>query len=99
MEKRQNLSMINDIINNGDIKMLTNITEGFQITIPAKIRKIFGLGKGSLIDIELNEKKKEIIIKPVNEMSLEEAFARADSFKEHSLTPEDLEKMEDEIYN
>ena len=77
--------------------MITKISKGYQITIPAEIRKKFELGIGSPLDIEV--KKKEIVLKPINpKKELERLFKEADKFPRHNLTPKDLEKMDDDIY-
>ncbi|MBI2650496.1 AbrB/MazE/SpoVT family DNA-binding domain-containing protein [Candidatus Woesearchaeota archaeon] len=77
------------------MNMLTKISKGYQITIPAKLRHKFGLDIGTAIDIEA--KKDSIVIRPVKE-ELKDLFKEANKFKAHSLTAEDLEKMEDGIY-
>ena len=76
-------------------KMLSKVSKGYQITIPAKLRHKFGLNVGTTIDIEA--KKDKIIIKPVKE-ELEYLFEEAKKFKVHNLSVQDLEKMEDGIY-
>ena len=53
--------------------MITAISKGLQITIPADIREELGLGIGSKVDIECENGK--IIIKPAGE-ELEEIFKR-----------------------
>ena len=75
--------------------MLSKVSKGYQITIPAKMRHKFGLDVGTIIDIEA--KKNKIIIKPIKE-ELEDLLEEAKKFKAHNLAIEDLEKMEDGIY-
>lgn len=75
--------------------MLSKVSKGYQITIPAKIRHKFGLHIGAAIDIE--SKKEYIIITPIKE-NLKELFEEAKKFKRHSLSVQDMEKMEDGIY-
>ena len=77
--------------------MIAKMSKGYQITIPAEIRKKFDLVIGSPIDVEVQ--KKEIILKPINrKKELERLFKEADKFPRNNLTPRDLEKMEDNIY-
>ena len=76
--------------------MLTKISKGLQVTLPADVRKRFNLKAGSKVDIEV--RKDKIIITPLEDMTLENVFKRADTFKRHNLSPEDLEKMEDGLY-
>ena len=77
--------------------MIKRISKGYQITIPAEIRKKFDLTIGTPLDIEV--KKEEIVIKPFQaKKELERLFREADKFPKHNLSLEDLEKMEEEIY-
>ena len=77
--------------------MIKKISKGYQLTIPAEIRKQFDLTIGTPIDIEV--KKEEIVLKPFDaKKELETLFKEADKFPRHNLTPEDLEKMEDDLY-
>ena len=83
---------MNPLIN----EMITKISKGYQITIPAKIRKQFDLTIGTPIEIEV--KKEEILIKPFNaKKEMARLFKESEKFK-HNLSPEDLEKMEYDIY-
>jgi len=77
------------------MKMLTKVSKGYQVTIPAKMRHKLGLDIGTTIDIEA--KKDKIVIKPVKE-ELKELLEEANKFKSHNLKIGDLEKIEDEIY-
>lgn len=76
--------------------MLAKISKGYQLTIPADIRNRFGLRPGTDVDIEV--RKDKIVITPLEDIDMEEAFRRADKLKPHNLTPEELEKIEDELY-
>jgi AbrB family looped-hinge helix DNA binding protein len=79
--------------------MIIKISKGYQITIPAKVRRKFGLGIGTPIDIE--ERGTEIIVKPLGKQAkegLKELFRESDKYKSN-LTPEQLEKMENDIYD
>ena len=77
--------------------MIKKISKGYQITIPAEIRKQFDLTIGTPIDIEV--KKEEIVLKPFNaKKEMEKLFKEAYKFPRHNLSPEDLEKMEDDLY-
>jgi AbrB family looped-hinge helix DNA binding protein len=79
------------------MKMIKRISKGYQITIPAQIRKKFDLTIGTPIDIEAKES--EIVLKPFDaEKEKEKLFKEADRFPRHNLSVEDLEKMEKDIY-
>ncbi len=85
--------LINSLIN----EMIKKISKGYQLTIPADIRKKFDLGIGTPVEIEI--KKDEIVLKPFDaKKELEKLFKEADNFPRHNLSPEDLEKMETDIY-
>lgn len=76
--------------------MMKRISKGYQITIPAEIRKRFDLGIGTPIDIEVQNEK--IILKPFDvKKEMERLFKESEKFK-HSLSAEDLEKMEEDLY-
>jgi AbrB family looped-hinge helix DNA binding protein len=84
---------MNSLVN----EMIKRISKGYQITIPAEIRKQFDLVIGTPIDIEV--KKDEIVLKPFDsKKEMERLFKEADKFPKHNLSPEDLEKMEAELY-
>ncbi|MBI2559167.1 AbrB/MazE/SpoVT family DNA-binding domain-containing protein [Candidatus Woesearchaeota archaeon] len=77
--------------------MIKRISKGYQLTIPADIRKQFDLKIGTPIDIEI--KKEEIVLKPFDaKKEMEKLFKEADKFPRHGLSPEDLEKMEEGVY-
>ncbi len=79
--------------------MITKVSKGYQITIPAEVRHRFGLDIGTPIDIE--ERKSEIVIKPLNRATkegLKELFKESDKYK-LNLTLEQLEEMEEDIYD
>ena len=79
--------------------MITKISKGYQITIPAKVRHRFGLDIGTAIDVE--ERGKEIVIKPLSRTAkdeLKELFKESDKYV-NNLTPEQLEEMEKDIYD
>ena len=79
--------------------MITKVSKGYQITIPAKVRHRFGLDVGTPIDIE--EKGKEIVIRPLGKATkkgLNKLFKESDKYI-NNLTPEQLEEMEKDIYD
>ena len=45
--------------------METTATSKGQIVIPSSIRRKFGIKEGTRIQIEVNEERKEIILKPI----------------------------------
>ena len=71
--------------------MITKITKGQQITIPAEIRKRFNIKKGDIIEIEA--RGNEIVIKVIDE-DLEKVFERAKKIKARAhLTAEEMDKL------
>lgn len=76
--------------------MIKRISKGYQLTIPAEIRKQFDLTIGTPIDIEAD--KDSIILKPLDaKKELEMLFKESKKYK-HNLSPEDLERMEEDLY-
>ena len=55
--------------------MITTISKGYQLTIPAKMRKKLGMNKGSKVELKLDEKHKKITIEPLSTMTFDEIFA------------------------
>ena len=47
------------------MKMLTKISKGYQVTIPAKMRHMFGLGIGTIIDIEAKKSLESLSTSPL----------------------------------
>ena len=79
--------------------MITKISKGYQVTIPAEVRHRFGLDIGTPIDIE--ERGREIIIRPLGKAEkndVEKLFRDSDRYK-HTLTPKQLEEMEKNLYD
>ena len=61
--------------------MLTRLTKGQQVTIPATLRKALKLVEGSLIDIELDRRNERLVLEPVKKTSLQELFDECDKIK------------------
>jgi len=57
------------------------------------------LSKGRNLGGTIYNKREELYNRNILSGDLEEAFKRVKKFKSHNLNPEDLEKMEDEIYD
>ena len=64
--------------------MLTRLTKGLQITIPAKLRNKLDIDERALLDIDIDNTGRRIIISPVKEESLKDLFAECDSIKNKS---------------
>ncbi|MBI2151489.1 AbrB/MazE/SpoVT family DNA-binding domain-containing protein [Candidatus Woesearchaeota archaeon] len=76
--------------------MITAISKGLQITIPADIREELGLGIGSKVDIECENGK--IIIKPVGE-ELEEIFKKTTYLKpKFKLTAKQMDEHNEKMF-
>ena len=74
--------------------MLTKMTKGLQITIPATLRNELEIDEHTILDIELDRKGKTIIIQPVKVHSLKELFAECDAIK--NKTKKSIEELEEE---
>ena len=71
--------------------MITKISKGLQITIPAEFRNKLDLEVGSKIEIDLKDNK--IIISPIDE-DLEKLFKEARKTKPKlKLTAEQMDKL------
>jgi len=80
--------------------MITKVSKGYQITIPANWRKFLGLKIDSQINIELNKKKKQVTIEPLDSEApdFKDLWKEADKY-ENKFTIKDLKKIEDNIYD
>jgi AbrB family looped-hinge helix DNA binding protein len=77
-------------------EMIVEISKGYQISIPAEIRKKFHLGIGSSLDI--SAQKGRIIIEPVKENMLD-MFRNAKNIKpKKNLTVKQMEKLNEGIF-
>ena len=78
------------------LTMITTISKGQQITIPASIRELLGLVIGSKVDMEYE--KGRIIIKPVGE-DLDTFFKRAKHFKpKHKLSAKEMDEFNERAF-
>jgi len=77
--------------------MITKITNGQQITIPAALRNKLKLKPGTTVEIEIKGKK--ITISPIEE-DLEEMFEKTKKIKPKiNISPQEMDKLiEDEIF-
>ena len=66
--------------------MKVKVTRNYQITIPAEIRRISNIRLGDVLEVRYDEKKKEIIIKKVEEKRKTLKIGR-------KLTPEKIEEL------
>jgi len=84
------------LIMNNVSKMIVTISKGQQITIPAEMRKEFDLKIGS--KVEVIKRKKEIVIKPIEE-DLDKIFEEAKSIKpKHNLTAEQMDELNERMF-
>ena len=74
--------------------MLTHMTKGLQITIPAKFRNILGINENTMLDIELDRNRRRVIIEPIEKISLEKLFRECDKVKIKSK--KSIKQMEEE---
>ena len=75
-------------------KMLTKLTKGQQLTIPAFYRHKLGIDESTLLDIDLDEKRKRIIVEPIETQPLEMLFKKWDKVK--LKTRKSIKELEDE---
>lgn len=74
--------------------MLTKLTKGQQLTIPAVYRHKLGIDESTVLDIDLDEKEKKIIVEPVETQPLEKLFEKWDKVK--LRTRKSIKELEDE---
>jgi len=75
---------------------LIEMSKGYQITIPAKIRNKIGLRIGSKLDVSLKNRK--IIIKTIGK-DLEMMFKKTDKIKpKHNLTPKQMDELNEGLF-
>jgi len=74
--------------------MLTKMSKGLQITIPASLRNELGIDEKTLLDIGLDRKTKRIIIEPLKESSFKTLFAKWDKIK--NRTNKSVEELQRE---
>jgi len=76
--------------------MMVTISKGQQVTIPANIRKEFGLNIGS--KMEISEENGKIILKPIGE-DLNNIFIEAKKLKpKHKLTPKEMDELNERLF-
>ncbi len=76
--------------------MIAEISKGSQITIPAQWRKSLGLAIGDKIDIEIEGKS--LVISPLDDLSIDEVFAKVKKLKPHHISPAELKSMIDKEF-
>ncbi len=64
------------------------VSKGYQITIPANIRKKFDVHIGSKIDLEVEDNK--IILEPFGKPDWQKIYARVKKMPKHDYTVEQL---------
>ena len=74
--------------------MLTKLTKGLQLTIPAEIRNKLDIDEHTVLDIGLDRQKKKIVVEPVKSQSLRTLFEKCDSVK--NKTDKSIKKLEEE---
>lgn len=75
------------------MKMLTKMSKGLQITIPASLRNELEIDEHTILDIELDRKTKKIVIQPIKVRSLKELFSECDAIK--NKTNKSVEELEE----
>ena len=75
-------------------KMLTKLTKGQQLTIPAIYRHKLGIDENTMLDIDVDEKKKVLIVEPLKTKPLMELFKECDKIK--NKTNKTIKELEDE---
>ncbi len=74
--------------------MLTKLTKGQQLTIPAIYRHKLGIDENTVLDIDLDERKKRLIVEPIGVKSLKELFEECDKVK--NKTNKTIREIENE---
>lgn len=76
--------------------MITTISKGQQITIPASMRDLLGLDVGTRVDIEVEDGK--VVIAPIGE-NMEEVFKKSKYMKpKRNLTAEQMDELNEELF-
>jgi AbrB family looped-hinge helix DNA binding protein len=89
--------MINDSLISKVIELIVQISKGYQLTIPANIRKEFDLGIGS--KVEVKKVKDKIVIEPILD-DIERVFAKALKIRpKHDYSVVEMEKLIDNEIN
>jgi len=71
--------------------MITKLTSGLQITIPAEARKILGIKPNSFLEIEIDKKEGKMILTTLKE-DLDTLFEQAKKIKpRHKLTAKQMD--------
>lgn len=71
--------------------MITKITKGQQITLPAELRKRLNLKEGMTVEIEI--RNEEVVIRPVKE-NIEDLFKKAYEIKpKKHLTAKQMDEL------
>ena len=74
--------------------MLTKLTKGQQMTIPAQFRKELAIDEHTLLDIEIDKKRKKITIEPIKSKPLKELYKEWDKVK--FKTKKSLKEVEED---
>ena len=74
--------------------MLAKLTKAMQMTIPAEIRHKLNIDENTLLDVELDEKRKRITIEPIESRPLDELFPKWDKVK--VKTRKSIKELEEE---
>jgi AbrB family looped-hinge helix DNA binding protein len=78
-------------------EMITEISKGYQVTIPAEIRKALGLGIGS--PLEISRKRGKIVIEPI-ESDMEKMFEIAKTIKPRKqMSVSEMESLNEKIFS
>ncbi|MBI4439814.1 AbrB/MazE/SpoVT family DNA-binding domain-containing protein [Candidatus Woesearchaeota archaeon] len=75
---------------------LVAVSRGYQITLPAKIRKKYHIDIGTQIEIE--EKENKLILSPLEPLNLGDVWKQIDKGSRVNVSPERLVKMKRELY-
>ena len=80
-------------------EMIVKISKGYQLTIPAEMRKELGIDKGSEVLLRFDKKREKIFIEPFqgNKSSLERLFQEGKKYP-YTLSIEEMEKIGEEDY-
>ncbi len=76
--------------------MITTISKGQQLTIPASMRELIGLDAGVKVDITLEDDR--IIITPIGE-DIEEVFKRSKRITpKKKMSAEQMDELNEEMF-
>ena len=71
--------------------MIVTMSKGFQISLPAHLRKKYGLKPGTRL--HLQENGEELVLRPLTQPALDKVFEEVLQRTPHTLQPQELDTI------